>query len=103
MATVSGAAPCQDSQSGAEMDHNSTLDNPNWISRHIFPPTRAIVNGASRMLASVFGFESSSSSSSECDDTHDNDDQEVSSQGVHTIEDVSVPPFMLCVMLQKEL
>ncbi|MBA0690628.1 hypothetical protein Goari_008290 [Gossypium aridum] len=93
MATVSGAAPCQDSQSGAEMDLNSTLDNPNWISRHIFPPTRAIVNGASRMFASVFGFESSSSSSSssECgscsDDTHDNDDQEVSSQGVHTIED----------------
>ncbi|XP_052487625.1 protein KAKU4 isoform X2 [Gossypium raimondii] len=94
MATVSGAAPCQDSQSGAEMDLNSTLDSPNWISRHIFPPTRAIVNGASRMLASVFGFESSSSSSSsssECDscsdDTHDNDDQEVSSQGVHTIED----------------
>ncbi|KAL1097903.1 hypothetical protein V6Z11_D05G067200 [Gossypium hirsutum] len=75
------------------MDLNSTLDNPNWISRHIFPPTRAIVNGASRMLASVFGFESSSSSSSssECDScsdgTHDNDDQEVSSQGVHTIED----------------
>ncbi|XP_052884494.1 protein KAKU4 [Gossypium arboreum] len=94
MATVSGAAPCQDSQSGAEMDLNSTLNNPNWISRHIFPPTRAIVNGASRMLGSVFGFEfssSSSSSSSECgscsDDTHDNDDQEVSSQGVHTIED----------------
>ncbi|XP_039065450.1 uncharacterized protein LOC120210851 [Hibiscus syriacus] len=101
MATVSGASPHRDSQSGAVSPDtpydrpgflNSALQNHNWISRNIFPPTRSIVTGAGRVLASVLGFESSSSSSSsECgscsDDTHDNnDDQEVSSQGVHAIE-----------------
>ncbi|GMI92402.1 hypothetical protein HRI_002909600 [Hibiscus trionum] len=102
MATVSGASPGRDPQSGAMSAEthydrpgflNSALQNPNWISRNIFPPTRAIVTGAGRVLSSVLGFESSSSSSSsECgsctDDTLDNnDDQEVSSQGVHAIED----------------
>ncbi|KAK8499357.1 hypothetical protein V6N12_037002 [Hibiscus sabdariffa] len=133
MATVSGASPGGDPQSGGMSPEtpydrpgflNSALHNPNWISRNIFPPTRAIVTGAGRVLASVLGFESSSSSSSECgscpgdsiqgsipedldfefsllcvgsvgeylsevpvDDTLDNnDDQEVSSQGVHAIE-----------------
>ncbi|KAK8645291.1 hypothetical protein V6N13_119132 [Hibiscus sabdariffa] len=100
MATVSGASPGGDPQSGGMSPEtpyhrpgflNSALHNPNWISRNIFPPTRAIVTGAGRVLASVLGFDSSSSSSSECgscpDDTLDNnDDQEVSSQGVHAIE-----------------
>ncbi|KAK8582091.1 hypothetical protein V6N12_072288 [Hibiscus sabdariffa] len=118
MATISGASPRRDPQSGAMSPEtpydrpgflNSALRNPEWISRNIFPPTRAIVTGGGRLLASVLGFDSSSSSSSsECsscpDDSHDNnDDQEVSSQGVHAIEDVSVPPFILYVMLQKEL
>ncbi|XP_039004850.1 protein KAKU4-like [Hibiscus syriacus] len=102
MATISGASPLRDAQSGAMSPEtpydwpgflNSALSNPNWISRNIFPPTRAIVTGAGRVLTSVLGFESSSSSSSsECgscpDDSLDNnDDQEVSSQGVHAIED----------------
>ncbi|GMI81557.1 hypothetical protein HRI_001824900 [Hibiscus trionum] len=102
MATISGASPRREPESGAMSPEtpydrpgflNSALHNPNWISRNIFPPTRAIVTGAGRILASVLGFESSSSSSSsECsscpDDSHDNnDEQEVSSQGVHAIED----------------
>ncbi|KAK8487155.1 hypothetical protein V6N11_013686 [Hibiscus sabdariffa] len=102
MATISGASPRRDPQSGAMSPEtpydrpgflNSALRNPEWISRNIFPPTRAIVTGGGRLLASVLGFDSSSSSSSsECsscpDDSHDNnDDQEVSSQGVHAIED----------------
>ncbi|KAE8735928.1 COP9-signalosome 5B [Hibiscus syriacus] len=100
MATISGASPRRDAQSGAMPPEtpydrpgflNSALYNPNWISRNIFPPTRAIVTGAARVLTSVLGFESSSSSSSECgscpDDSLDNnDDQEVSSQGVHASE-----------------
>ncbi|KAK8513470.1 hypothetical protein V6N12_052658 [Hibiscus sabdariffa] len=143
MATISGASPRRDPQSGPMSPEtpydrpgflNSALRHPEWISRNIFPPTRAIVTGAGRLLASVLGFDSSSSSSSsssECSscpgsrvsfnfgcvdcygfllqnallckpiaswqrvfwdathyDSHDNnDDQEVSSQGVHAIED----------------
>lgn len=43
---------------------NSTLQNHNWISRHIVSPTRTIVSTATKVLSSVLGFESSSSSSS---------------------------------------
>ncbi|XP_022729032.1 protein KAKU4 isoform X2 [Durio zibethinus] len=111
MATISGAGQRREARSGGKMVRprrtllpntpydrprllNSTQQNPTWISRHVFSPTRTILTGASRMLASVLGFESSSSSSSssECnsasDDTDDNDDdQDVSSQGVLAIED----------------
>ncbi|GMI94777.1 hypothetical protein HRI_003147000 [Hibiscus trionum] len=70
---------------------NSTEQNPNWISRHVFSPTRALVSGATRVLSSVFGFESPSSSSSDSDSTSDdvsgtNDGQDVSSQGLDNID-----------------
>ncbi|XWS17924.1 hypothetical protein CRYUN_Cryun33cG0109900 [Craigia yunnanensis] len=113
MATTSGAGQRRDLRSGGKMVRprrtmlretpydrprllNSTRENPNWISRHVFSPTHTIVSGATRALSSVFGFasssSSSSSSSSDCDSTSDNtddnnDDQDVSSQGAHTIED----------------
>ncbi|KAK8660530.1 hypothetical protein V6N13_051456 [Hibiscus sabdariffa] len=109
MASISGAAQRRQPRSGGKMVRprrtmsrttpydrprllNSTDQNPNWISRHIFSPTRAIVSGATRVLSSVFGFESSSSSSSsDPDSTSDdigdtNDSQDVSSQGLHSIE-----------------
>ncbi|XVE53463.1 hypothetical protein DITRI_Ditri03aG0005400 [Diplodiscus trichospermus] len=110
MATPSGAAQPLQPRSGGKMVRprramlprtpydrprllNSTQQNPNWISRHIFSPTRTIVSGATRVLSFVFGFASSSSSSSSSDfdstsdDTDDkNDDQDVSSQGVHTVD-----------------
>ncbi|WRX33005.1 hypothetical protein QQP08_025492 [Theobroma cacao] len=112
MATISGASQRREPRSGGKMVRprraalprtpydrprlvNPTQQNPNWISRHVFSPTRTIVTGAGRILSSVFGYESSSSSSSssssDCDfssdDTDDNnDDKDVLSQGVHTIE-----------------
>ncbi|XP_007011585.2 PREDICTED: protein KAKU4 isoform X2 [Theobroma cacao] len=112
MATISGASQRREPSSGGKMVRprraalprtpydrprlvNPTQQNPNWISRHVFSPTRTIVTGAGRILSSVFGYESSSSSSSssssDCDfssdDTDDNnDDKDVLSQGVHTIE-----------------
>ncbi|KAL4317984.1 hypothetical protein GQ457_18G000460 [Hibiscus cannabinus] len=109
MASISGAAQRRQPRSGGKMVRprrtmsrttpydrprllNSTDQNPNWISRHIFSPTRAIVSGATRVLSSVFGFESSSSSSSsDPDSTSDdigdtNDSQDVSSQELHSIE-----------------
>ncbi|XVF35750.1 hypothetical protein REPUB_Repub18cG0173100 [Reevesia pubescens] len=105
MATISGASQQREPRSGGKMVlprrailpktpyHrprflNSPRQNPNWISTHIFSPTRSIVSGATRVLSSVFGFESSSSSSSSTSDNTDdnNDDQDVSSQEVHTIE-----------------
>ncbi|KAK8535494.1 hypothetical protein V6N13_081620 [Hibiscus sabdariffa] len=109
MASISGAAQRRQPRSGGKIVRprrtmsrttpydrprllNSTDQNPNWISRHIFSPTRAIVSGATRVLSSVFGFESSSSSSSsDPDSTSDdigdtNNSQDVSSQGLHSIE-----------------
>ncbi|XVE71363.1 hypothetical protein DITRI_Ditri10aG0144500 [Diplodiscus trichospermus] len=110
MASISGARQRRQAGSGGKMVRprrailpitpydrprllNSTQKNPNWISRHIFSPTRTIVAGAGRVLSSVLGFESSSSSSSssDCDSTSDdtdynNDNQDVSSQRVRTIE-----------------
>ncbi|XVF89484.1 hypothetical protein PTKIN_Ptkin19aG0133700 [Pterospermum kingtungense] len=73
---------------------NSTHQNPNWISRNIFSPTRTIVSGATRVLSSVFSLANSSSSSSSSDsdstsedDDNSNEDQDISSEAVHTIED----------------
>ncbi|KAK8654636.1 hypothetical protein V6N13_107243 [Hibiscus sabdariffa] len=111
MASIPGAAQRREPRSGGKMVHprrtmlrttpydrprllNTTHQNPNWISRHIFSLTRAIVSGATRVLSSVFGFESSSSSSSsssDCGSTSDdtggpNDGQDVSSQGLNNIE-----------------
>ncbi|KAE8687503.1 COP9-signalosome 5B [Hibiscus syriacus] len=110
MASISGAAQRREPRSGGKMLHprrtmsrttpydrsrllNSTQQNPNWISGHVFSPTRAIVSGATRVLSSVFGLESSSSSSSSSDRDSTSDDtggtnygQDVSSQGLNNIE-----------------
>ncbi|GLT48380.1 hypothetical protein SLA2020_220100 [Shorea laevis] len=43
---------------------SSVDQNPNWISRLIYSPTRLIATGAGKLLSSVFGSESSESSSS---------------------------------------
>ncbi|XP_039055046.1 protein KAKU4-like [Hibiscus syriacus] len=118
MASISGAAQHREPRSGGKMLRprrtmsrttpyyrprllNSTQQNPNWISRHLFSPTRAIVSGATRVLSSVFGLESSSSSSSsssERDSTSDdtggtNDGQDVWSQGHNNIEHGEAQPF----------
>ncbi|KAH1132018.1 hypothetical protein J1N35_003396 [Gossypium stocksii] len=116
MASISGAAERRDPRSGGKIVRsrrtllpktpydrpillNSTQKNPNWISRHIFSPTRAIVSGATRVLSSVFGFESSSSSSSsDRDSTSDdtagtNDGQDVSTEGFNDIGHSEPQPF----------
>ncbi|KAE8671412.1 COP9-signalosome 5B [Hibiscus syriacus] len=116
MASVSGADQRRPPRSGGKMLRprrtmsrttpydrprlfNSTQQNPNWISKHLFSPTRAVVSGATRVLSSVFGLESSSSSSSsDRDSTSDdtggtNDGQDVSSQGLNNIEHGEPQPF----------
>lgn len=43
---------------------NPTSENPNWLSRLIYSPTRTIASGAGKLLSSVFSTDSSSCSSS---------------------------------------
>ncbi|XP_034928151.1 uncharacterized protein [Populus alba] len=69
---------------------NSTPQNPNWLSRLIFSPSRLLANGAGKVFSSVFGSESSDSSSGDEDDDEDEDSDAVStSEGEmeDTIED----------------
>ncbi|XP_050364117.1 protein KAKU4 isoform X2 [Argentina anserina] len=57
-------------------------ENPNWLARFIYSPTRSIVSGAGKVLSSVFRSDSSSSSSSSeiGSDDEEGDDDYVSSQ-----------------------
>ncbi|XP_061951108.1 protein KAKU4-like isoform X3 [Populus nigra] len=48
---------------------NSTPQNPNWLSRLIFSPSRLLANGAGKVFSSVFGSESSDSSSGDDEDS----------------------------------
>ncbi|KAJ6758766.1 hypothetical protein OIU74_025426 [Salix koriyanagi] len=50
---------------------NSTPQNPNWLSRLVFSPSRVLATGAGKVLSSVFGSESSDSSSGDDDDDED--------------------------------
>ncbi|XP_062021588.1 protein KAKU4 [Rosa rugosa] len=60
---------------------NPPPENPNWLARFIYSPTRSIVSGAGKVLSSVFRSDSSSSSSSELgSDDEEGDDDYVSSQ-----------------------
>ncbi|XP_024445657.1 protein KAKU4 isoform X2 [Populus trichocarpa] len=52
---------------------DSTPQNPNWLSRLIFSPSRLLANGAGKVFSSVFGSESSDSSSGDEDDDEDSD------------------------------
>ncbi|KAK2658209.1 hypothetical protein Ddye_004742 [Dipteronia dyeriana] len=70
---------------------NPSYENPNWLSRLIYSPTRMIASGAGKLLSSVFTTDSSSSSSSgsgsgsdDIDD--DNDDDGISSQETDTMK-----------------
>jgi len=59
---------------------DSTPQNPNWLSRLIFSPSRLLANGAGKVFSSVFGSESSDSSSGDEDDDEDSD--AVSTSGI---------------------
>ncbi|XP_015885350.3 protein KAKU4 isoform X1 [Ziziphus jujuba] len=74
--------------------HNPPPENPNWLSRLIFSPTRMITSGAGKLMSSVFSADSSSGSSSSSssssssgdsdseDNTDDNcNNKEISTQG----------------------
>lgn len=75
---------------------DSEEQNPNWISRLVFSPTRMIASSAGKLINTVFGSESSDSSSSSSSisgsdassDEVDNgaDENYVSSQGAEEIE-----------------
>ncbi|XP_011045008.1 PREDICTED: uncharacterized protein LOC105140041 isoform X2 [Populus euphratica] len=52
---------------------NSTPQDPNWLSRLIFSPSRLLANSAGKVFSSVFGSESSDSSSGDEDDDEDSD------------------------------
>ncbi|KAI9192484.1 hypothetical protein LWI28_023518 [Acer negundo] len=70
----------------ATFSPNPSYENPNWLSRLIYSPTRMIASGAGKLLSSVFTTDSSSSSSSSSsgsgsdDIDDDNDDDEISFQ-----------------------
>ncbi|XP_031739005.1 protein KAKU4 isoform X2 [Cucumis sativus] len=49
-------------------------ENPSWISKFIFSPTRTIASGAGKLLSSVFVSDSSSSSSESDSEDDDEDD-----------------------------
>ncbi|KAJ4707691.1 protein KAKU4 isoform X1 [Melia azedarach] len=72
-----------------ELPPNSSPQNPNWLSRLIYSPTRMIASGAGKILSSVFTNESSSSSSSSSDSgdefDDENDDNGISSDGTDTM------------------
>ncbi|KAK0571459.1 hypothetical protein LWI29_016323 [Acer saccharum] len=76
----------------ATFSPNPSYENPNWLSRLIYSPTRMIASGAGKLLSSVFTTDSSSSSSSASgsddidDDNDDNDDDEISSQETNAIK-----------------
>ncbi|CAL8996672.1 unnamed protein product [Prunus brigantina] len=62
---------------------NPGPENPNWLSRLIYSPTRMIASGAGKIISSVFSPDSSSSSSSEDgtdDEDVDDDDDDISTQ-----------------------
>lgn len=46
---------------------NPEPENPNWLSKIIFSPTRMIATGAGKLISSVFSQDDSSSSSSDSD------------------------------------
>ncbi|KAK9946776.1 hypothetical protein M0R45_012222 [Rubus argutus] len=58
---------------------NPPPENPNWLSRFLYSPTRSIVSNAGKVLSSVFRSDSSSSSEDGSDDDEDDGDY-VSSQ-----------------------
>ncbi|KAJ0089752.1 hypothetical protein Patl1_12693 [Pistacia atlantica] len=65
---------------------NPTPQNPNWLSKFIYSPTRLIATGAGKLLSSVFTGESSASSSSSSEDDSDDSDNEISSQTTDSIK-----------------
>ncbi|PON73024.1 hypothetical protein PanWU01x14_061740 [Parasponia andersonii] len=81
---------------------NSEPENPNWLSKIIFSPTRLIASGAGKLISSVFSqdddSDSSSSSSSSSssgsgsgsegnvDNDYDNDDDDISSHGTDVLK-----------------
>ncbi|KAF9661972.1 hypothetical protein SADUNF_Sadunf18G0004900 [Salix dunnii] len=52
---------------------NSTPQNPNWLSRLIFSPSRVLATGAGKVFSSVFGSESSDSSSGDDEEDRNSD------------------------------
>ncbi|KAF3447640.1 hypothetical protein FNV43_RR12827 [Rhamnella rubrinervis] len=73
---------------------NPAPENPNWLSRLIFSPTRMIANGAGKLISSVFSADSSSSSSSDDSGSEDNsddnyNDNDISTQGADKLKRIS--------------
>ncbi|GMN39824.1 hypothetical protein TIFTF001_009043 [Ficus carica] len=81
---------------------NPEPESPNWISKLIFSPTRAIANGAGKLISSVFSQDDSSSSSSSSsssgsdssseenvDNNYGDDDDDISSHGADILKESS--------------
>lgn len=82
---------------------NPEPESPNWISKLIFSPTRAIANGAGKLISSVFSQDDSSSSSSSSSSSgsdssseenvdnnyDDDDDDDISSHGADILKESS--------------